>query len=310
MKTTSIALALALALTVPQEGSRGSYEKTEDLASMIFSMDVTCILRTWRILGVMTCPTPAGGVRTCLITENAYPVGIVEAVRRPYSTHLLEASPLFALLEPAPRFGRTASHTNGAGDGTKLQFAEAHAFEFVPPLLVDTALPLAVPRGNLFNPSYVSEIDGFFWRTGLAEALMHPEEALQRAALLSCSLLPRPGDCAWTWGPWTPRIGFTVHPSEVMASHLTALRAGRVGATPLGRIVLSRYPYEPRSGHYVQMVRPSRRACVSIGRPLIRQIEAGALSMEGAYLFIHFGIFRECRGCMPVHLVEPRPPAG
>ncbi len=308
MKQTSMALILALA--VPQEDTIRPYAGTESLASLTLAIDVSCILRSWRILGVLACPSPNGGVTTCLITENAYPVGILEAVRQPWGTHLVEAAPFFSLFEAIPRFGRTASHTNGAGDGTRLQFAEAHAFEFVPDLAIQNALPLAKPRGDLFDLSYLSEIDGYFWRTGLADALLAPEEAIGRALLPACSVVPRPSDCAGTWGSWFPRIGFTVHPSEVLASYLTALRAGRVASRPLGRAVLSSYPYEPRTGHYVQMVRPSRRACVPIGSPRGRAIEAGALSLHGAYLFIHFGIFRECRGCLPVHLVEPRPPAG
>jgi hypothetical protein len=40
-----------------------------------------------------------------------------------------------------------------------------------------------------------------------------------------------------------------------------------------------------------------------------RTVETGALSVEGAYLWIHFGVFRECRGCLPVTLAEPRVPA-
>ena len=304
-----LSLALILALGVPQEDSKkGSYEGTENIASMILTVDVTCILKTWRIVGVFACPSPSGGVNTCLIVENAYPVGIVEAVRKPYTSHLVESAALFKLFENAPRFGETASHTNGAGDGTKLQFAEAHAYEFVPDLLITSQLPLAQPSGETFRLSYVSEIDGYNWRKGLADLLTHPEQALKRAVLPSCSTLPRADDCAWSWGPWFPRIGFTVHPSEVMASYLTALRAGRVASDPLGRIVISRYPYEPRSGHYIQMVRPTRRSCVSIGWPLVRQIERGALSLEGAYLFIHFGIFQECNGCFPARLVEARPP--
>ena len=78
---------------------------------------------------------------------------------------------------------------------------------------------------------------------------------------------------------------------------------------PVGRIVVGLYPYEPRTGHYLQMIRPTLRACHSIGWPLTRMIETGALSREGAYLFIHFGIFRQCDGCLPTMLVEARPPA-
>lgn len=303
-------LAAILAISLPQGDSKHVPGSSETLPSLLFSVDVSCILRSWRIVGVDTCATPHGGVRVCLIVENAYPVGIVESVRQPFATHILEVEPVMKLLGGAPKFGVTSSHTVGAGDGTKLQFSEAHAFEFVPDLLIDTALPLAKPRGEFFALSYLSEIDGFFWRTGLAEMLLHPEEAAKKVALPSCSVLPRPTDCAGTWGSWFPRIGFTTHPSEVMAAHLTSLRAGRVGGAPEGRVVLSRYPFEPRTGHYIQMVRPARRSCVPIGWPLTRLIERNALSLEGIYLFIHFGIFRECRGCYGPVLAGPRVPLG
>lgn len=307
-----LVLALMLAVGVPKADTKpdSSYEGTENVVSMVLTVDVSCILKSWRIVGVFACPSPRGGATTCLIVENAYPVGIVEAVRRPFTSHMAEAETLFKVFQDAPRFGETSSHTNGAGDGTKLQFSEAHAFEFVPDLLLAGQLPLAKPRGELFRISYLSEIDGYSWRNGLADFLTHPQQVAERAALPSCSTVPRAGDCAWSWGPWFPRIGFTVHPSEVMAAHLIALRAGRVGSDPAGRMVISRYPYEPRSGHYIQMVRPTRRSCVSIGWPVVRQIERGALSLNGAYLMIHFGIFQECKGCFPARLAEPRPPTG
>jgi hypothetical protein len=122
-------------------------------------------------------------------------------------------------------------------------------------------------------------------------------------------MIPEPLTCAWSWGSYFPRIGFAQHPSEVMGGHLIALRAGRVAAMPGTRVAVGQYPFEPRTGHYIQLVRPTWRSCMSIGWPLTRMIETGALSQEGAYLFIHFGIFRACNGCFPAFLVEPRPPA-
>jgi len=292
-----------------QEKIPGAYEGTETVAALNLQVDVSCILRTWKIVGVMTCPSPAGGVTTCLIVENAYPVGIFEAVRKPLTSHLAEITAFAKAFGSAPLFGKTSSHTADAGQGAGLQFAEGHVFEFVPQLLLDSGLPLAKPSGQQFAVSYLSELDGYFWRTGLAEMLLNPLEAAKKAVLPSCAKVPRLDDCAWTWGSYFPRIGFTIDPSEVMAAHLQALRAGRVASQPVGRIVLSPYPFEPRTGHYLQMVRPSPRACSSIGWPIRRTIEPGALSLQGAYLWIHFGIFRECRGCLPPILAEPRVPA-
>ncbi len=292
-----------------QEKIPGAYGATETIAALNLQVDVTCILRTWKVVGVMTCPSPAGGVTTCLIVENAYPVGLFETVRKPLTSHLAEVTAFVKGLENIRPFGKTSSHTADASQGSGLQFAEGHVFEFVPQLVFDLGLPLAKPSGRQFAVSYLSELDGYFWRTGLAEMLLNPVEAAKKAVLPSCSTVPRLDDCAWTWGSYFPRIGFTVDPSEVMAAHLQVLRAGRVASQPTGRVVLSPYAFEPRAGHYVQMVRPSPRACMPIGWPIRRMIEPGALSLQGAYLWIHFGIFRECRGCLPPTLAEPRAPA-
>jgi hypothetical protein len=77
---------------------------------------------------------------------------------------------------------------------------------------------------------------------------------------------------------------------------------------PIGRVVLSTYSYEPRTGHYIQMLKPSYRTCLSIGSPLITLWEKAAGSSYGAYAFLHFGIFIACNGCLPPTLAPPRPP--
>jgi len=275
---------------------------------MILSVDVTCILRTWKIVGVDIC-THMGEPYVCVIVENAYPAGIIEAVRKPLTSHLAEAQILLGALPSVEEYGITSSHTTDTSSGTGLQFTEVHAYEFVPQIpILSSALPIVVPPGNLFTISYFSELDGFAWRTGLVDMLLDPMAAAQKAALPSCSTVPRTYDCAWSWGSYFPRTGFAIHPSEVMAAHLLSLRGGRVASLPVGRVALAPYPYEPRTGHYIQMVRPTRRACVSIGWPVVRMIESGALSKEGAYLFIHFGIFQECKGCWGPLLAPPRPP--
>ena len=297
----------------PAEAQPSTYEGTESAIVMPLRVDILCILRTWRVTGIFVCPRFPHGVHVCLVVENAYPVGILEAVRRSFTSHLAELAPVAAGFKEAAGgvglFGGTSSHTGSSADGTSLQFTEAHAYEFVPGGGLAAGLPLAIPSGSAFRVSYLSELDGFAWRTGMVDVLADPGQAAAKAALPACSTVPRTGDCAWNWGSWFPLTGFAVHPSEVVAGALLGLRAGRVAANPAGRVTLGAYPYEPRTGHYVQMVRPTWRSCVSIGWPLTRAVEAGALSREGAYLLLHFGVFRECEGCFPARLVEPRPPA-
>lgn len=128
------------------------------------------------------------------------------------------------------------------------------------------------------------------------------------ATVKSCGMAPDPVTCAGTWGSYFPRIGFINHPSQALAAAMQALRAGRAASRPLGRAVLSPYDYEPRTGHYIQMVEPLPKLGMSIGSPFPQPMDVGAGSTWGNYLFVHFGIFEYCSGCLPVRLVEERPP--
>ncbi len=254
------------------------YEGSVSPPALLGKLDVSCILRTWKIKGVLACPW-RGSLRPCLWVENAYPCGILEVVRQPFRTHL-------AALPAMPARKLTSGHNEG-----NLQFAETRVYTFVPPLAQDLEIPIAAPRGPFFRVNYVSELDALGWRTGLLDLLRAPE-----------------ADCACAWGRYVPRTGFVAHQSEVMAAHLQALRGGRVASSPFGRIVLSPYPFEPRTGHYIQRVSPAGPGCVRIGEPDVRGLEAGALSPHGAYLFVHFGLFEECRRCLEPRLVGPRSP--
>ena len=318
MKLAALVLAFVLsAWTLVPPGAEAqsgpatlAYEGTENVASVFGRLDFTCILRTWRITGVMACPAFPHGVNVCVITENAYPVGIVEVVRRPYTSHLQEVMGFLVGLQGLDLFGETSSHTANHQEGRGLLYTESRAYHYGPPLQGLTAA-FAIPYGWTAGISYISELDGYSWRTGFADYLMNPELLVKKMGLPACSVIPRTGDCAWRWGSWVPHTGFLTHPSEVMGAHLLALRAGRVAARPGLRTVIQPYLYEPRTGHFVQMIRPTTKACFSIGSsapPIVKMMEGGSLSRAGAYLFIHFGIFRECDGCFPALLVEPRPP--
>ena len=267
----SVASLCLLQDRLPYEGSQSS-------VTIIPQLDVTCILKTWKIKGVLACPS-ATGVRTCLWVENAYPCGILEVVRQPFKSHLLEF--------PSIPFRKTTSGHNE----NQLQFAETRVFTFVPPLVQNLEIPIAAPDGAAFQYSYVSELDLIGWRTGLLDLLF-----------------PRPRKCAGKWGCYVPRTGWVDQPSEPIAAHLQALRAGRVAANPWGRVVLSMHSYEPRTGHFIQMIAPALRGCVSIGHPDLRALEAKALSPHGAYLFVQWGLFEECEKCLPPRLLGPRAP--
>jgi len=283
----AIAMTGACLLSAPQEPTTA--------AAILGELDYSVILSTWMIKGAMACPDP------CLWVENAFPSGILEVVRQEWRTDLAEFRPgLQALRFALP--DSTGSHGDDEdGSGSTLQFAEARVFEFVPPL--DIGL-LAKPDGAPAALDFVSELDYWGWRIPELDALTHPAEI---AILCEGARLPLAA-CAGAWGNYYPRSGFVIRDSEVMAALLQALRAGRAASDPALRVVLRRYPFEPRTGHYIQMLSPVRRAAIRIGQDPVEGVEKGAGARDGAYRFAHFGIFEACRGCLPTRLVEARRP--
>lgn len=287
--------AFAQAGKSPGEQVRLPYEGTLSIAGTYAQVDVSCILASWRILGALACPTIAGGVRVCLLVENAYPTGIIEIVRQEYRSHYAEMGSLLEGLRPLSLFGKSASATARTGAGDALQFGEARVYTFVPDLgLSNSGIPLAIPNGSTFQVDYLSEFDGLGWRNPLVDAFVAPQSIVAR--LKSCDRLPDPMNCAGSWGSYWPRVGAVEHPSQVTGAHVQALRAGRVASSSMGRVVLGTYSYEPRTGHYIQMLKPSYRTCLPIGSRRIALWEKGAGSAFGAYAFLHYGVFFACDG--------------
>jgi hypothetical protein len=258
------------------------FEGTVPLGSIAGQVDVSAIIKTWRVKGALVC-SHKGKPKTCLWVENAFPCGLLEVVHQPFRTHITEASAALAALRRLP-----LSSSAGSDRGqTNLQFADSHVFTWVPPLVEDIDVPIAWPKGFSFAANYLSELDAFAWRTGLIDRLTKP-----------------PYVPVGTWGSWYPREGYLIHQSEPKAAFLQAVRAGRAASDPAGRFVPIPYPFEPRNGHLLQVIRPVRRRAVRIGEA--GPIDEGAGSLHGAYLFIHMGIFEECRRCLPTRLVGPR----
>lgn len=270
------------------------YEGTETAPVLVGRIDVTAILRSWRIKGVLVCHH-RGEPYACLWVENAWPCGLLEVVRRPFTSHLAEAA------GPLGRAASAGLTSSGAADRgqTNLQFGEARVFSFIPSLPDGIDLPLAVPRGPFLRLHYASELDAAAWRTGMTDRLLQPSLSFAR-----CETAPAPEACAGRWGSYYPREGFLIHQSEPLASLVIALRGGRAASAPGGRVAFSRYPFEPRTGHFLQTVRPRPRSAIRIGQA--GPVDAGAGSVTGAYLYIHLGIFEGCRRCLRVRLVGTR----
>jgi len=205
MRTRSLAvLALLAGLGSPAlphsrtDSERLPYEGTLSITATYGLVDVTCILSSWRILGTLACPTPEGGVRVCLLVENAYPTGILEVVRQEYRSHYGEMTGVLSALQPATATGRSGSGTARTGGGDALQFSESRVYTFVPDLgLSNSQIPLAIPSSQDFQIDYISELDGWGWRNPLLEKFVAPESVL--SGLKSCDHLPDCMTCAGRW---------------------------------------------------------------------------------------------------------------
>ncbi|HZN63363.1 MAG TPA: TraU family protein [Planctomycetota bacterium] len=277
---TRLAAALLAGLLFPQD-------IPEPAATIAARADLGAIFRSWRIKGVLGCPHK-GRTRHCLWVENAFPCGLIEVVRRPGASLVAEAQ------AAARGLRTTGGHTEGG-----LQFADARVHTLVPFPPDLFGIPIAKPWPQGFRVNYLSELDPIGWRIDWWDRILRP----WRIAL-GCETQPAQPGCAGTWGAYYPRTGFVLQPSQPKAAFLQAVRAGRVASDPAGRVVLSPYAFEPRTGHYLQMIRPVWRPAIPIGSP--GDIDAGAGSMTGSYLFLHFGIFEECHRCLPPRLVGPR----
>jgi hypothetical protein len=277
---TRIAAALLAGLLFPQE-------IPEPASTIAARADLGAIFRTWRIKGVLGCPHK-GRTRHCLWVENAFPCGIFEVVQRPGASLVADA-------QPAVRGLRTTGGHGGGG----LRFADARVHTLVPWPPDFIGFPIAKPWPAGFRVNYLSELDPIGWRIDWWDRILRPVPVVG-----DCATRPLQPGCAGTWGAYYPRTGFVLDPSEPKAAFLQAVRAGRVASDPAGRVTLSPYPFEPRTGHYLQLLRPVLRPAIPIGSP--GAIDAGAGSRSGSYLFLHLGIFEECHRCLAPRLVGPR----
>ena len=315
MRDLALLLVLiALANTSGHAGPAASPLGAHNEASILALTDWSAILRTWRFKGICVCGDliPRFGPRT----ENAFPTGIVEAVKQPGATYL--ATAVTAATKAAAKAVLSSSHSGKGLGESGTQFLEAHAYGF--PLgnaWVNSVTPgICFPYGPKppgIDPLYYSELDQLAWRTGTGD-LLDAASALSFYADAhgGCAAAALPGMgalsglfCAGLWGPLYPRRGFITQHSEVIAAHLAAVRALHVANAPTGRIVTNWYWYPTLQGHYWQMLEPVWRPAYQIGQG-VASTEAAATSPRGGYLFIHMPILGCCSPCYPSHPMPPR----
>jgi hypothetical protein len=271
--------------------------------------DYSCLLRHWRIVGVCVC-IRMGKPIISIRVRNPYPTLVLESSRQDYQSAIAEVNAALALLKPTAGAvsdellktrRNTSSHTSGPQGGRSTQFAEARVMEFAPPVnLVATGLPVALPctEAKPLSLLYVSELDAFGWRHEFLDALFYV--AMTAGVPCDVQWAGNLQGCAGPWGSYYPRVGWATHSSSVITAYVQSLRAARVATEPaMGRVVLSRGAYPPRTGHYIQLVEPKPGACRTIGTPDVLGVELGNGSSSGRFIFIVFGVFERCIGCEP-----------
>ncbi|MBN4071795.1 TraU family protein [bacterium AH-315-F18] len=295
-------------------------------ADILATTDWTIVPRTWRFKGICVCGSliPRFGIRT----ENAYPTGVVEAVKQPGASYLktvvsatTKAATTSGIKLAASTLGPGVFSSGHSGKGMGedgMQFLDAHVYSFpglghpAVAMMPGVCLPYA-PAGPMMTPHYYSELDALAWRTGTGDLLDFASALSYYAGTYgacAASIIPGFGSlsgafCAGTWGPIYPRRGFVTQHSEVIAAHLIAVRALRVALLPTGRVITQPYFYPTLQGHYIQMLKPFWRPAYQIGQG-IGTTEAGTTSIRGGYLFIHMPIMECCSPCYPSRPVGPR----
>lgn len=259
------------------------------------------ILKTWRFKGLRVCKKPP---YVCALIENAFPTGLIEVTRKPFKTNLEGLKPVFKSIAKMKIFKKmTSSHTDSWDlSGSSLQFQDVHVYTFVLESIVPSGFLIAWPGRGMFLINYLSELDRHSWRRSALDRILYPAASRFPCELFSGNLR----FCAGKWGNYYPRIGFITRDSEVISSYLAGLRGALVANKPFARIVLSRYRFEPRTGHYIQMIAPKQRKPIKIGAGRISRIESNSLAKDAHYLFVHYPIMEACLECIPPRVVPAR----
>lgn len=239
-------------------------------AYFLTQLDYDGMLASYRIVGARKCKIGRGTV-TCPIIENIFPVGILRVTRgRDGATPLAE------------------SHTPYAGYGSNLHYTDVHVYSFVPQNPFKMAFTSPWPEPIL--PVLFTESAGRHWKDAGFK-----NSSISKKHLILCEKEWKENlnYCAGRWGSYYPITGYFNHHNPTVEAVIQALRAAR-GAHESIPGANSKYRYTPRTGHYIQMLKPTRTKVMKIG---IDDIEKIRPAKDGDYLFVHYGIFRSCPPC-------------
>lgn len=263
------------------------------------AIDYRGILATYRIIGTSQCYI-GGTLVKCIKIENAFPCGVFEVVRRRFATRLEDMKETMS--DYAREFTKIySSHTPASLPGSNLQFADVHVYTFVP--MSELPVILSSPLPTQLTLNFLSELAGTYWKDGRNDSLMLGLRGI--LGWSDCESVTKKkssvSGCAGSWGSYYPRIGYFSHSNQVRSAFVQALRAGRAANDGM-LYPTSGYPFEPRTGHYIQLISPQRTGILTIGYSNIDKIMT---SNDGYYLLMHYGIFRSCPPCKLIGELQP-----
>lgn len=191
--------------------------------------------------------------------------------------------------------------------GGNLQFSEVHIYnnpfsDAIGNLIKVWCRPEVTDIGEMIPKSpfvvkYLSELDGFEWRVGIAEAF-HPKSILSYGIGPFCGFAGAVPDkwqgvrelCMGTWGPLYPRRGFLVHQSKVVGSAADVFRAVSISSIdPVNymHVVPARLNFNASTNDMLQLAFPKMSGCVKIGQTPATW-DYGLVSPTGKYLWIYW----------------------
>ena len=253
------------------------------------------------------------------IALGAYSLSAVEIINKAVSK--IEKLALSGLTEKS--IASSQGILGGAGKRATLHFADARWTTFVlnPTEFKSANVVIAflselmkvfsaIPPSTLPLANYISEYDFMQWRSNYYDsyslkdviiALAKGEKPIERSAD--------------SWGNFFPRSGFVLSENYFRSMMLIALRAGRCASDPFratpfkieldidkGKSSFSATPntaHEPRTGHYMQLISPTKTKVLKIGNEkdlLIAEIEFNKYLKKHAnrpkkLVLIHYAVF-------------------
>ncbi len=221
------------------------------------------------------------------------PVLLVETIKQSGQCGINEFAPLVSTATSMVESKNMFFGSSSQADTSTLQGNEVHVFGFPFSDALSTALeaPCEGPPDFGGVVSYLSEQDREEWREGRMEK-NNPMAVMTRRSGAVCERFGGmlPGMCVGHWGALYPRVGYSTHASEVVASALSVFRAVDIAAlkpqTP-HRVITPVLFWPSVRYDRMQLVSPAIGRCMAVGEDPILW-DYSMRSKDGRYVWIYW----------------------